>query len=419
MSNVIRNGVPWFDQNDEPVNAQAGNLVQVGNRFYLFGEYKTNKENKFIGFSRYSSEDLSHWKFEGLALSPQPDGILGPNRIGERVKVLQTQAGKFVMLMHTDDLGYRDPYVGVAVSNSITDAFTFKGPLLFDGKPVKRWDIGTFVDDDGVAYLLTHEGNIFQLADDDLSVVAQVAENVAPGGESPAMFKQNGYYFFLLSNKTSWERNDNYYLTATNLQGPWKKQGLFCPKGTLTYNSQCSFVFPLRTNKGTVPLLMGDRWSFPKQRDAATQVWLPITVNDDQISIPDYWQNWNWQTVEPVSVTGQHIEKSFKSRQNNDTTTISFNGKEIIVDGLTNQHGGYAEFTLTDKEGNKIQKSLVDFYSLFESQGQQYISPDLPMGDYQLEIRATGEKPVWFDKERHRYGSDDDYVVINGYTIIS
>lgn len=53
---------------------------------------------------------------------------------------------------------------------------------------------------------------------------------------------KDGIYYLLTSHTTSWERNDNYYYTAPSPEGPWENQGMFCPEGTLTYNSQCTFV---------------------------------------------------------------------------------------------------------------------------------------------------------------------------------
>ncbi|MBC7721804.1 MAG: hypothetical protein H7068_07235 [Pedobacter sp.] len=52
--------------------------------------------------------------------------------------------------------------------------------------------------------------------------------------ESPAIFKKHSIYFWLASSRTSWERNDNFYFTATSLKGPWKSKGHFAPEGTLT-----------------------------------------------------------------------------------------------------------------------------------------------------------------------------------------
>lgn len=36
----------------------------------------------------------------------------------------------------------------------INGEYKLQGPLLYEGKPVKRWDMGTFQDTDGKGYLL-------------------------------------------------------------------------------------------------------------------------------------------------------------------------------------------------------------------------------------------------------------------------
>jgi len=62
-------------------------VVEEGGRYYLFGEYKADEGNAFGGFACYSSLDLVNWTFERMALPVQPEGLLGPDRIGERPKV--------------------------------------------------------------------------------------------------------------------------------------------------------------------------------------------------------------------------------------------------------------------------------------------------------------------------------------------
>lgn len=419
MNSVIHNGIPWYDQNHQPVNAHAGCLIKVHNKFYLFGEYKTDGINHFIGFSKYSSVDLENWTYEGLALPMQKAGILGPNRVGERVKVLQVpNSSKLVMLMHSDDMSYNDPYVGIAVSNGINQPFQLLGPLLFNGQPIRKWDIGTFVDEDKTAYLLTHEGNIYRLSSDFRSVVEEVAMNVAVGGESPAMFHQGKYYYLLMSHKTSWERNDNYYLRAIDIHGPWTNQGNFCPEGTLTYNSQCSFIYTLTSNGLSVPMYMGDRWSFPKQASSATQVWLPITVKDDQISIPHFWENWNWQTTKKVTYNAEKLSLRFRSNQPGDKMTIDFSGTQLILEGKTDLNSGYAQLTLSDDHDNIIQDTTIDFYSLVPASGQRYMSPQLKEETYHLTIKVLGENGIWFDKSKHQFGSHDFYVTLTNYQVL-
>lgn len=416
----IFNGVPWFDQNRETVNAHGACLLKEGNKYYLFGEYKTNDINKYIGFSCYSSHNLSDWHFEGLALPPQEQGLLGPDRIGERVKVLKNpKTGTYVMLMHTDNLKYTDPCIGLATCNTIDGTFKFQGPLLFAGEPIRMWDMGTFVDEDGTAYLLLHEGDIYRLSDDYLTAEEKVAENIAPGGESPAMFRSGDYYFMMFSNKTSWERNDNYYFVANDLQGPWKKQGLFCPKGSLTYNSQCSFVFSLEADGKTVPIYVGDRWSFPRQASSATQVWLPITIKEDTCFIPDYWPVWASETISQVSLKGMDESFLFRSNQRGESISYAFEGSQMIVYGTSDRHSGYAEFFIYDDTDELIHSAIIDFYSLVPVSNLKYVSPKLAHGNYALRVKVLGENGVWFKKDGTQLGGDDFFVTLESVKVFN
>ena len=112
QSNLIVNGIPWYDNNDNIVNAHGACIVEENGRYYLFGEWKSDKSNAFPGFACYSSNDLVNWKFENVVLKVQQDGILGPNRVGERVKVMKCpKTGEYIMLMHADDMSYKDPYI--------------------------------------------------------------------------------------------------------------------------------------------------------------------------------------------------------------------------------------------------------------------------------------------------------------------
>ena len=131
---IVYNGVPWFDNQGNIVNAHGACIVEDNGRYYLFGEYKSDKSNAFPGFSCYSSDDLVNWKFERVVLPVQPEGILGPDRVGERVKVMKCPStGEYVMYMHTDDMGYKDPYIGYATCSTINGEYKLQGPLLHVG----------------------------------------------------------------------------------------------------------------------------------------------------------------------------------------------------------------------------------------------------------------------------------------------
>lgn len=45
--------------------------MKEGEKYYLFGEFKTDDENKYNGFSCYSTQNFVDWKFEGLSLPLQ------------------------------------------------------------------------------------------------------------------------------------------------------------------------------------------------------------------------------------------------------------------------------------------------------------------------------------------------------------
>lgn len=410
----IVNGVPWIDDQGRPVNAHGACVVEENGKYYLFGEWKSDTSNAFPGFACYSSTDLVNWKFERVALPLQESGLLGPNRVGERPKVMRCpKTGEYIMLAHTDDMKYKDPQVGLAVSKEITGPYTFIGPLLYKGKPIRRWDMGTFQDHDGTGYLLMHHGDIYRLSKDYRKAVKKVADGIEGGGESPAMFHKDGVYYLFGSNLTSWERNDNFYHTAPSIEGPWTKQGIFCPEGTLTYNSQSTFILPLQRGDSIAYIYMGDRWSYPHQASSATYVWMPLQVDGLKLSIPNYWPVWNPETLEPVTDLGGHsIKVAFKTDQKGAKLSLPFTGTRIAILGHTFKNGGYGLVTIYDADGKVVHSNLIDFYSKVDDHGLRYVSPLLTKGSYRLEVECMGEHPHWFNKRGDYFGSREDWVTV-------
>lgn len=427
---VIGSGIPWYDNNGNIVNAHGACIVADNGKYYLFGEWKSDKSNAFPGFSCYSSDDLVNWKFERVALPVQKEGIMGPERVGERVKVMKCPAtGKYMMYMHSDNMGYRDPYIAVAVADSINGEYRMLGPLMHNGKPVKRWDMGTFQDSDGKGYVLIHHGPILRLIDDYTAVDAEVA-NVAGSGESPAMFKKDGIYYMLYSSLTSWEKNDNFYFTAPAIEGPWTKRGFFCPEGKLTYNSQTTFVLPIVNGSDTTYLFMGDRWSYPRQASAATYVWQPLTVGGTKLSIPEYNQFWDIKTFQPYDVktssvavpsTCFHMGGDWTNNKGRWISTaggsrliIPFRGERHAIIGESGPEGCYAKVSVLDDRQGTVYSSLVDFYSLYPEKSVRIITPELKKGNYTLVVENTADMPEWFDKKKGiRYGSKGTRLVID------
>lgn len=440
--NDIYSGVPWFDDRGMIVSAHGANIVKDNGRYYLFGEAHSDTSNAFVGFNCYSSADLYNWKFESVALPLQENGKLGPNRVGERPKVMKCAGtGEYIMYMHADTLGYNDQYVGYATASTIIGPYTFKGPLLFEGKPIKKWDMGTFQDKDGSGYVLLHGGDIYKLSDDYKTVSEHVNKAMAKGFESPAIFRKDSIYYFLGSDLTGWERNDNYYYTATSLKGPWTHRGFFAPPRTLTWDSQTSFVLPVEGSKDTCFMFMGDRWSFPRQASAATYVWQPLTVSGHTLSMARYYPVWKIH-----SVTGKALPAAFIGKEiNNNDAGIAYNGTwqqdtlfnqkssgekgaffsftysgtQIGLYGLTRPDGGYAQVTIRNSKGNEVLSTSIDMYSKNPVLSLKFISPVLPKDNYTITVSVLGEHWYWKNKRGDLSGSKGvvvsfDKIVVKG-----
>ncbi len=438
----IISGINWFDQDQKTVSAHGAGILREGDTFYLFGEFKRDDSNAFNGFSCYSSKNLSDWKFENVVLPVQSEGSLSKDKVGERPKVLKNpETGEYIMFMHTDDLNYKDPLVGYATSNSIDGTYQFQGPLLFEGKPIKRWDMGVFQDSDGQGYLVMHHGDLYRLSADYKSITQQITTQ-ATKCESPVIFKKNGIYFWLGSGLTGWERNDNFYYTAKSLEGPWEYQGNFAPKGTLTYNSQSTYVLPINGSKDTTYIYMGDRWSHPKQNASATYVWQPLQIHIDRLSIPEFYQSWslniNTGVWKNTCFSGKIIENyhpeivyqgkwehhtindEFSDSFSNDKdakVTYTFNGSQIGIVGVASSDKGYAQVTIRNDKGNVILSNVIDMYCKYPEASLKFLSPKFPKGTYTISISVLGEHWFWTEKSGKKSGSSDVAVSLDKFII--
>lgn len=434
---AIYSGVPWFDNNENIVSAHGANIIKDNGKFYLFGEFKTDTSNAFNGFSCYSSKDLYNWKFEKMVLPVQKSGALSPDRVGERPKVMKCpKTGEYIMFMHTDDLKYKDQSVGYATAKTINGIYTFQGPILFNGEAIKKWDMGTFQDTDGSGYIITHSGNLYKLSDDYKSVTEQIVKDMTGQCEAPVIFKKDNTYFWLGSGLTSWERNDNYYFTATSLKGPWKSQGIFAPKDALTWNSQSTFVLPIVGSKDITHLFMGDRWAFPSQNSAATYVWQPLLVTNTSISLPDYKQSWQidiakgtWSpskmnyteidntNTKAIQYSGNWSEdnssKISQSDAKGNSFSVHFKGTQVGFYGTSKVDGGYAAILIKNKKGKTILSSTIDMYCKYTENALRFLSPVLPKGNYNITVTVVGEHGNWSNKKGDQFGSTGNFISVD------
>lgn len=258
---VIAPGKLFRDESGAVAQLHGVGIQRFGDRYYAWGEDKT-RGALFTGVACYSSTDLATWISHGHALSADenvPD--LGPERIIERPKVLQTPDGGYVMFLHIESDDYSYARLGWAVAGRPEGPYTY----LRSERPLGNIsrDIGVFQDEDGTGYVLSEDRenglHIYRLSEDYLQVVEIVSTTLTPpsdhpagphGYESPTMVKHEGHYYLFGSELTSWDTNDNQYASATSLAGPWSEWRDFAPVGSATYNSQTSVVVPAQAPKG-------------------------------------------------------------------------------------------------------------------------------------------------------------------------
>ena len=301
-------GHTWDTTSGAQITAHGGQILKVGSTYYWIGEVDSSGGG-FEGINCYSSTNLTSWTLVGDILPPQSSGDLATSDLVERPKVLyNSSTGLYVMWMHI----WNGDAVGYATSSSVCGTYTYKGSSQPLGN--ESFDIGAFQDTNGDAYLLSanfDKGIIVYLMNSDyLSPASIVDPNTTWGDfEAPAMFKEGGYYFILMSHQTGWSSNDNVYSYATAIGGPWSTPVDIAVSGTNTYNSQTTYVVPVTGSSGTTYMYMGDRWDSSDITNS-TYVWLPLEISGSTITMP--WENsWNlnittgtWATNTVTPTTG-------------------------------------------------------------------------------------------------------------------
>lgn len=299
----FRPGALWPDTTGVPINAHGAGFLFANGTYYWYGEFKTegpggNRAN--VGISVYSSQDLYHWKNEGIALkvADDPTSDIVQGCIMERPKVLYNEKTHlFVMWFHLElkDHGYSAARAGVATSSSPTGPFTFIRDFRPDGEMSR--DMTLFKDDDGTAYLITtSESNqtqhLSKLTDDYLDTTGHYTRILAHKAlEGEAIFKVNGHYFYIGSHTTGWAPNPAFAAVADKIGGPWKEIGNPCrgPNAELTFGAQSTYVLAVQGRPGAF-IFVADQWR-PKNAIDGRYVWLPIDVSGDAFTIKwrDSW----------------------------------------------------------------------------------------------------------------------------------
>ena len=255
------------------------------------------------GVSCYSSKDLINWKFEGVVLpsdQKNPSSDLHYSNVLERPKVIfNKKTNKFVMWLHVDSHDYAKAAAGVAVCDSPTGQFEYKGSFRPNGQLSR--DMTIFQDTDGRAYhIYSSENNatmqVCLLTDDYLQPTSQYTRNfIKLFREAPAVFKRNNKYYLITSGCSGWDPNQARVAVADSMLGQWTVIGDPCTgkDAEKTFYAQSTHVLQVAGKKDAF-IAMFDQWH-KKDLINSRYVWLPVVFDGEKITIP--WnESWNLNT---------------------------------------------------------------------------------------------------------------------------
>ena len=324
----------WLDTSGQYINAHGGGILCHEGKYYWFGEHRPEKGfSTEVGINCYSSPDLEHWTYEGVALpvSEEEGSDIERGCIMERPKVIYNErTHQFVLWFHLELKGrsYEAARAAVAVSDTPAGPYRYLGsgrvapgrypenmdeadrlkqwnPEEYDEWWTPKWreavehglfvrrdleqgqmsrDMTLFVDDDGKAYhIYSSEENLtLQIAEltDDYREHTGRYVRLFPGGhnEAPALFKRNGTYWMICSGCTGWDPNEARLFSAPSIWGPWTQHPNPCrgEGAELTFGAQSTYVLSL---PGDRYLFMADVWK-PKSLMYSGYIWLPVEFED-------------------------------------------------------------------------------------------------------------------------------------------
>ncbi|MDU0888653.1 MAG: glycoside hydrolase family 43 protein [Haemophilus parainfluenzae] len=333
-NSIFTPGKLWYDNNGEVINAHGGGVLKFKDKYYWFGEVRTDGRKNTGKVSVYSSVDLYNWRNEGIALDLSSKLAM---IAVERPKVIYNKKNKeFVMCFH-EELGgkYNTGKAGIAVAKKITGPYVFYSdfwpnasvePIYVDKHDINNKyyhnnvfkadndfkdnfsrgqmfrDMTLFVDDDSTAYVIYEsEGNYsIQIAalDESYKGLTGRYSRVLVGlmNEAPTMFKYKNKYYMITSGLKGFSPTDARSSYSDNIFGPWISLGNPVRSNVIdnikkTFTSQGTFVIQNVGSNNTY-IFMADRWQSNSLKDSS-YIWLPIDW-DNNIPVIRWKTNWKY-----------------------------------------------------------------------------------------------------------------------------
>jgi hypothetical protein len=287
---VIQNDTFWKDTDGNPILSQGGGAIKVGDTWYWYGAkygnaatyYNQITKSNYSGgggtkVSCYSSKDLTTWRNEGDVFNA-PGGWFG--RLGV---VYHAKTSKYVLVAQSG-------------SNLVLFAHSSspKGPFIHSSTDVPpgvvnggTGDQTVFQDDDGKAYIVCSSKSgrsnwyIIPLRESDyLGMEPSVRIGGGVGREGNCMFKYRGRYYFVSSLLYGWNSSPAYYISATNILGPYgAEKTMTNSEIDYCHVTQTGFFITVNGTLDTTVVFCGDRWSNSAGNGLGFNQWCPVTFN--------------------------------------------------------------------------------------------------------------------------------------------
>jgi hypothetical protein len=148
---------------------------------------------------------------------------------------------------------------------------------------------------------------------------------------------------------------------ATNLAGPWSAPIVMnTPGSTVSYETQCDFVFPFAGTQGTVYMYDGDRW-MPTGGYQGDYLWLPMDFDATGLPTMNYYQDWD---LNVTAGTWRAFDRTSRDLALGKTATASSGSGANVAAGVT-KATTYQTYTATrwESAASDPQWIMVDLGS--------------------------------------------------------
>ena len=300
---LIKNDVFWKDTSGNNIYSQGGGVLKAGNTYYWYGvnyggaaayaasPTQSNSDTSFVAVTIYSSTDLANWKFEGNALTMASvsakatmDSSTWIGRVGA---AYNATSKKYVLIGQY--LGTPNTTQFFATSDTPNGAFAWDHTqaVITNVTNSNCGDQSIFNDDDGKAYILCSSESgrsntyIVPLRDADF-LEAMPATRIfgGAGREGNAMFKTNGRYYVCSSDLHGWNASHSYYISATNIMGPYGTEGVIGNTDLdFSHVTQTGLFVTVKGTAQETVIFGGDRWSDFAGNGIGFNEWMPLSFN--------------------------------------------------------------------------------------------------------------------------------------------